>query len=266
MIFRTLIVDDEPPARRLIRKLLAGDTEIKIVGECADGKSAVREISRLKPDLVFLDVQMPGLSGFEVIEKLIHGQAPCIVFVTAYDQYALKAFEACALDYLLKPFEKERFYVCLKRAKLAIRKDNLSAMAEKLLSLAQEQIGGRNIVGANAGHERPYLAEIVLREGSRIKALKISNIIWFEAANQYVRAHTEHSSHLISKSLSALEGELDPELFFRIHRSAIVNIAFVGAIKSAPGGSFQVELSSGEAIDVSRRRRAALQRLLKRHS
>lgn len=264
MIIRTLIVDDEPPARRLIRRLLAGDSEIEIVGDCADGKSAVRDITRLDPALVFLDVQMPGLSGFDVIEKLKPSNMPCIVFITAYDQYALQAFEAHALDYLLKPFEKERFYKCLKRAKLAIRKDRLSAMTEKLISLVNEQSGAGNM--KTAGRLRSYLTEIVVREGSRIKSLKVTNIVRFEAANQYVRVHSENSSHLISKTLSALESELDPELFFRLHRSAIVNIAFVSGIKSVPGGPFQVELSCGDTITVSRRRRDELQRLLKRHN
>lgn len=264
MIIRTLIVDDEPPARRLIRRLLACDCEIEIVGDCADGKSAVRDITRLDPALVFLDVQMPGLSGFDVIDNLTRSRLPCIVFVTAHDQYALKAFEAHALDYLLKPFEKERFYECLERAKLAIRKDNLAAMTEKLISLVNEQSGAGNMT--SVGHGRSYLTEIVVREGSRIKSLKVCNMVRFEAANQYVRASSEHASHLICKTLSALESELDPEMFFRIHRSVIVNIAFVSGIKYAPGGLFQVELSCGNTIDVSRRRRDELQRLLKRHS
>ncbi len=266
MIIRTLIVDDEPPARRLLRKLLAGDTEVEIVGDCADGDCAVRDITRLNPDLVFLDVQMPGLSGFDVIDKLNRAKMPCVVFVTAYDQYALKAFEAHALDYLLKPFEKERFYECLKRAKLAIRKDNLSAMTEKLLNLTKEQGRAGDEALTISGRGERCLTEIVIREGARVKALIVSSIVRFEAANQYVRAHCEDKSHLISKSLSAIESELDPERFFRIHRSAIVNIAFVRGITSVPGGLFQVELSDGQTINVSRRRRDELNRLLKRHT
>ncbi|MFQ5607584.1 MAG: LytR/AlgR family response regulator transcription factor [Candidatus Zixiibacteriota bacterium] len=259
MRIRALIIDDEPPARRLIRMLLSDDPEVEIIGECPDGNSALSAINEFAPDLVFLDIQMPGLSGFDVIERLDQSRMPCVIFVTAYDVYALRAFEVRALDYLLKPFEKERFDECVERAKQLIRQDNLCALTEKLLSLARGHGRDSETVAAEAP------VEFLVRDGARRLSLSDSEVVWFEAANQYTRAHTVESTHLLSESLSSLESKLNPVRFLRIHRSTIVQVRFVSEVRAVAGGAHMVELSTGASLPVGRRRKGALQGLL-RHS
>lgn len=254
-----LIVDDEPPARRLLRNLLADHSEFDVIGDCDGGAAAVASITEQRPQVVFLDVQMPEVDGFAVLEALDPAELPYIVFVTAFDQYAVKAFEAHALDYLLKPFTKERFAECLAHVRETLERDQLAVQQAKALSLAQSHAEET----AAADSAEP-LTELVIREGQRVTMVKAADVLWFGAANQYVDAHTAVRTYVLSESLNGLQAKLDPEQFFRIHRSAIVNVAAIKEIRAAEHGAFTVALNSGERLTLSRRRRDLLLELLRR--
>jgi two-component system LytT family response regulator len=228
---RTLIVDDEPLARTNLRVLLRADPEIEIVGECGSGVAAVDDIRRLAPDLLFLDVQMPGCDGFEVLESLGADAPPAIVFVTAYDRYALKAFEVSALDYLLKPFDDVRFHRTLARAREQVRRNQNSARK---------------------------IDRIVVRSAGRVNFLRVSEIDWIEAADYYACLHVAGKSHLLRRKMADLERDLDPACFCRIHRSAIVNRDRVRELKLNAAGEYDVVLHDGTRLRVSRRYRDQL--------
>jgi two-component system LytT family response regulator len=229
---RTLIVDDEPLARSNLAVLLGRDPEIEIVGQCSSGIEALTEIRGKKPDLLFLDVQMPEYDGFDVLEMLGGNPPPAIVFVTAYDQYALRAFEAGALDYLLKPFDNARFTVALRRAKDRIMQGK--ALPGKADRLTVKSAGG-------------------------ISFLKISEIDWIEAADYYACLHVGPRSHLLRRSMAELEQQLDEAVFCRIHRSTIVNLDQIQALKLNEHGEYEVVLESGTRLRLSRRYRKQLQ-------
>lgn len=232
---RTLIVDDEPLARSNLAVLLRADPEIGVVGECGSGEQALGEIRVANPDLLFLDVQMPECDGFDVLELLGRNLPPAIVFVTAYDQYALRAFEAGALDYLLKPFDNARFELALSRAKQRIR----------------------------LGRDRaPKLERVVIKNAGQISFVKISEIDWIEAADYYACLHVGSRSHLLRRSLSDLEEDLDPNVFCRVHRSSIVNLERVRGLKLTPDGEYEVLLDTGTSVRLSRRYRKQLQERL----
>jgi two-component system LytT family response regulator len=255
-----LIVDDEAPARRLLRRLMQTDTDLTIVGECADGKDAVRAILELKPDLVFLDIQMPGMDGFDVLAALGKSQLPAIIFVTAFDRFAVKAFEAHALDYLLKPFTQIRFYDALKRAKeLTVQpKARYRQHLRTLLRDWQHQPPADQSQSAKSDH----VHRILVKSGNDIIKLKLDDILWFESADHFVVAHAKSARHLLSESLSSLEESLPPTDFVRIHRGAIVNRTHVARVMAGRFGSSSVILSSGAKLRVSRSRRTALKDLL----
>lgn len=263
----TIIVDDEPLARQLVESLLSKDTGFRVVARCANGEEALESIRRLRPRLMFLDIQMPGFSGFDLLEKLQPQLIPYIIFITAYDQYALRAFEIHALDYLLKPFEKDRFYQSLARAKEVIYGKTLANLTEKMLQLARFH---SDTLPANLGtespSETPFLKELVIREGGRLLAIKSSDIIWLEAANQYARIHTLNNSHLLSRSLDTLQKQLDNECFFRIHRSAVVNVHFIKEVRTAKNATCDIILTTGKQLKLSRSRKHILPELLKRCS
>ena len=229
---RTLIVDDEPLARSNISTLLRHDPEIEIVGECGSGADALEKIRSARPDLVFLDVQMPECDGFDVLELLGSDLAPAIVFVTAYDQYALRAFEAGALDYLLKPFDNARFERALDRAKQRLR--HARDLPRKPDRLAIKSVG-------------------------QVEFVKISDIDWIEAADYYACLHTGPRTHLLRRSMSELEQELDPVVFSRIHRSTIVNLDRVRGLKLGEDGEYEVLLENGARLRLSQRYRKQLQ-------
>jgi len=232
---RTLIVDDEPLARSNLAVLLRADPEIGVVGECGSGEEALGEIRVANPDLLFLDVQMPECDGFDVLELLGRNLPLAIVFVTAYDQYALRAFEAGALDYLLKPFDNARFELALSRAKHRIR----------------------------LGRDRaPKLERVVIKNAGQISFVKISEIDWIEAADYYACLHVGARSHLLRRSLSDLEEDLDPNAFCRVHRSSIVNLERVRGLKLTPDGEYEVLLDTGTSVRLSRRYRKQLQERL----
>jgi two-component system, LytTR family, response regulator len=236
MKIRTLIVDDEPLARSNIRVLLRLDPEIEIVGECGSGADALAEIRSETPDLVFLDVQMPECDGFDVLERLGAQLPPAIVFVTAHDQYALRAFEAGALDYLLKPFDNGRFERALIRAKQRV------------------------LTGKELPHDQERL---VIKSVGQISFVKISEIDWIEAADYYACLHVGARTHLLRRSISELEQELNPAMFCRIHRSTIVNLNRVRSLEVSAAGEYEVVLDNGSSLRLSRRYRKRLHSCLK---
>lgn len=247
MKIRTLIVDDEPLGRERVRTLLARDEEIEVVGESGDGKKAITAIERLKPDLVFLDVQMPEVDGFGVLEAISGEQVPAIVFVTAFDKYAVQAFEVHALDYLLKSFDPERFEATLKRAKEAIRRSREGALNDRLAGLIED---------LEAKKERP--TRLVIRAAGRITFLRVDEIDWIEAADNYVRVHVGKEAHLVRETLQALEKRLDQGKFLRIHRSHVVNLERIRELRPVFHGDYLVRLTDGTELTLSRNYREKL--------
>ncbi len=229
---RVIIVDDEPLARSNLSVLLRGDHEIDVVRECGSGMDALAEIRTHKPELVFLDVQMPECDGFDVLELLGSDLPPAVVFVTAYDQYALRAFEAGALDYLLKPFDNARFDRALARAKQRV---------------AQGRESGK----------RPE--RLAIKSAGQVSFVKVSDIDWIEAADYYSCLHVGSRSHLLRRSMAELEADLDSKVFCRIHRSTIVNLTRVRGLKLAENGEYEVLLNDGTGLRLSRRYRKDLQ-------
>ena len=249
---RTLIVDDEPLARVILREMLARDSEVEIVGECVNGHEAVEAIQTSAPDLIFLDVQMPEVGGFEVLEALkTVGTMPHIIFVTAYDQYAVRAFEVHALDYLLKPFDRERFETSWQRAKAQILRERNGQMNERILSLLEELKAESN-----------YLERLVIKSGGRIFFLETDEIDWIEAEGNYVSVHTGKKSHLIRETISNLESKLDPKKFLRIHRSSIINLNRIQELQSWFHGEYHILLQDGTQLTLSRNYRERLQEAL----
>jgi two-component system, LytTR family, response regulator len=231
-MIRTLIVDDEPMARASIVTLLGRDPEIAIAGECASGTEAIEAIRNIRPALLFLDVQMPGCDGFEVLERLGADAPKAVVFVTAYDRYALKAFEVEALDYLLKPFDDARFFRVLARAKGFVSQ------------------------GASGP---PGMDRLMVKSGGRVIFLRAAEIDWIEAADYYACLHVGGRTHLLRRSMSDLERDMNQQMFCRIHRSAIVNIARVRELLLDANGEYEVVLESGAALRMSRTYREQLQ-------
>ena len=250
---RTLIVDDEPLARERLRTLLEAEADIDVVGECRDGNEALEAIRSHTPDLVFLDVQIPEKNGFEVLEAIGPEHAPAIVFVTAYDQYALQAFEVHAVDYLLKPFDEDRFAKALERARLAVKRETGGDVSQKLLSLLQD-------LKAPAGH----LERLVVKSAGRLFFLRTEEIDWIESAGNYVCLHVGGESHLLRETMNGLESRLDPGRFVRIHRTAIVNIDEIKELQPLFHGEYQVVLRDGTQLTLSRGYRDRLQEVIGR--
>jgi two-component system LytT family response regulator len=250
---RVLVVDDEPLARSGMITLLGRDTEVSVVGEASDGAEAVQAIARLTPDLVLLDVQMPEADGFEVIRAVGPDKMPAVVFVTAYDQFALKAFEVNAIDYLLKPFDDERFGAAMERAKRALRQEkvDLDDLSRRLAGLLEAATGpGR------------FLTRLIVKDAGRAIFLTVDELDWIEAADYCVKLHIRGKSYLVRQSLQSLETRLDPERFFRIHRSALVNLDRVKEIQALFRGEHAVILQDGAKLKLSRNRREVLEQLL----
>jgi len=243
---RTIIVDDEELARERLRSLLAREKEIEIVGEAGDGQSAVELIDQEKPDLVFLDVQMPELTGFEVLENLEH--RPNVVFVTAHDKFALKAFDVHAVDYLLKPFDKERFQTALKRALEKVR--SKSSDADKVSAVLTE-----------LKPAKPVERLMVKTEG-RVLLIKTEDLDWVEAADNYVNLHVGAEAHLMRETMNSLEGKLPPEKFMRISRSTIVNLERIKELQPMFHGEYVVILKNGTKLTLSRSYRDKLDKLM----
>ena len=266
MRLRTAIVDDEPLARQLIRELLDADSDVEIVAECGDGREAIHALKRHEVDLLFLDVQMPGLSGFDVLTGMKGERLPYVIFVTAHDRYALRAFEVQAVDYLLKPFAKRRFYESVERAKRTIRTRGLADLASQVSSLADSYADLQASLEDLTEDPSPYGTEFVVRRGRTLQAIRATDIHWIEAANQYVKLHTAGGDYLLSSSMTALMKQLDPRRFCRIHRSTIVNTTVVREVRTEKNGTCSVVLSSGRQLRLSRGRRGLLSGLLSRRS
>jgi two-component system LytT family response regulator len=255
---KALIVDDEPLARRNIRLLLRDDAEIELLGECGSGAEAVSAINRQPPDLLFLDIQMPGLNGFDVLAQIDAAQVPAIIFVTAYDQYAIKAFEVHALDYLLKPFDDARFEKALRQAKSQIEQREINQLSKRLVALLEDREEQPTTRARTTG----YLSRLMVKSASRVFFLKADEIDWIEAADYYVKLHVGRKSHLLRETMSELEAKLDPEKFLRIHRSSIVNLDRVKEMHLHFNGEYLVILHDGTELKLSRSRREQLQQLL----
>jgi two-component system LytT family response regulator len=249
---RVLIVDDEPLARLRIRNLLKADPRIEIAGEAGNGPDAAEAIRRDSPDLVFLDVQMPAMDGFETLRTLGPGRTPHIVFVTAYDQYALKAFECHALDYLLKPFLRSRFRQALDRAVEIIRAGRIDqALDERLAALLREP------------REKGGFGDLLaVKTGDRTRLVKVEEIDWIEAAEKYVVLHCGAEKHMIRRGIAEMERRLDPRRFLRVHRSSLVRIDAIREIQPWFHGQSILLLKSGETIAVGRAYRSKLETIL----
>ena len=244
---RALIVDDEPFARAGVRLQLKRAPDVEVVGECANGLEAVEAIERLAPDLVFLDVQMPELDGFGVVAAVGAERMPAVVFVTAFDEHALRAFEVHALDYLLKPIDDERFARALERARERLRDGGVRELREALAGLA----------------ERPEpLERVAVKARGRVYFVEVADVDWIEAADNYVSLHVGRDTHLVQGTLSALERRLDPKRFLRVHRSAIVNLARVRELRPLFHGEYRIALADGTELTSGRSYRDALRRVV----
>ena len=247
---RVLLVDDEPLAREMLREMLQSDPQAEIVGESVNGLEALEAIRAQTPDVIFLDVQMPELGGFEMLESL-GKDIPHVIFVTAYDQYAVRAFEVNAVDYLLKPFDQERFDLSWQRARAQIKRDRSGGTDQRILALLEEMKAGNK-----------YLERLVIKSGGRIYFLETSEISWIEAEGNYVSVHSGKKSHLLRETISSLELQLDPKKFVRIHRSSIVSLAHVQELQPWFHGEYRIILNDSTQLTLSRNYRDKLQEAL----
>ena len=251
---RALIVDDEPLAREGIHLLLAEDEDITVVAECANGEEAVEAIEMHRPDLVFLDVQMPGLDGFEVLRRIRSERMPLVVFVTAFDKFAIPAFEAHALDYVLKPVVRRRFKETLRFVKKRHKEKTASELTHRILSMLADK--DPQLLASSV--TRKYPDRIPIRQGDRIQFVTVSEIDWIEAAENYVNLHAGRATHLMRGSLTALEKKLDPKQFTRIHRSTIVNVGRIKELQQHFQGEYFVILHDKTRLKLSRTYRESL--------
>ncbi len=266
---RVLIVDDEPLARAGLRKLCERDPDMEVVGECADGRAAVAAVEQIEPDLLLLDIQMPSLDGFEVLSAIGPERMPHVIFVTAYDQFALRAFEVHALDYLLKPFSDKRFFEAVGRAKRAIHEAERTDLGARLLSLLKavglEEPSAAEPIHASVDAStatRSFVSRIAVKQEGRVVLVRADEIDWIEAADYCAKLHVRERVYVIRESLKSLAARLDPAHFFAVSRSAIVNLDRVREIQSFARGSQIVILNDGTRVTLSRARREALACLL----
>ncbi len=246
-----LIVDDEPLARHGLREILSQEKDLSIIDEAEDGDEAVEKILRHRPDAVFLDIQMPEQNGFEVLAQLSPEQFPLIVFVTAFDEFAIKAFAANALDYLMKPADDDRVRLSVSKIREMIRLKQGAVQAGKISSLL-----------SSMGQDPPHISRIPVKSGNKITFVRTDEIYWLEAAADYVHLHTHGTKHTIRESITVLEKQLDPRLFVRIHRSTIVNLRQIRELRPLHHGEYEVLLTDGTTLTVSRTYRHKLDSLL----
>jgi two-component system LytT family response regulator len=240
-MIRVVVVEDEPIARAGVIRLLAEDGEFEVVGEAATGSEALRVIEDEDPDLILLDVQIPELNGFEVLAQLDADQLPLVVFVTAYDEYALRAFDVSAIDYLLKPFDRERFHAALGRVKQQFRARDADELRQRVRELLDR-------MGTNAATDR-----MVIRDAGRVFFLSLAEIDWIEAAGNYVRVHAGKQAHLMRHTITGMLSKLPSSEFLRVSRSSIVNLKRVREVQSLFNGCFVFMLQSGARVESSRR-------------
>ncbi len=257
---RALIVDDEPLARERLHELLDEAPRLTVVGNAEDGPAAVDAIRQQAPDLVFLDVQMPGMSGIDVIEEIGRDAMPTTVFVTAYDQYAIKAFDLAAVDYLLKPFDDERFEEALRRAREQIANQEDEAISERLLHLLQER--DPSLLDEAEAREEPYLERIAVQGRGKARIVPVENISHITADGSYAELHVGDDTYVIRERMKTLAARLDPDEFVRVHRSAIVRLDEIELILRGGGGDYAVRLRDDIRVSVSRSRIDELQNRL----
>jgi len=253
---RVLLVDDEALARQRLEDLLRHQENVEIVGTADNGEAAVNAIRTLNPDLVFLDVQMPGKTGLDVIRAIGVENMPATVFVTAYDQYALKAFEMAAIDYLVKPFDDERFEQAFARARRLIELEEVDRLSEQLRAVLQ----GGGAAAAPAARKAEYLERIAVETRGQVRVVPVEDIEYITASGPYAELHASGRAHVIRERMQTLEERLDPSKFFRIHRSAIVRLDQIETLLRDPGGDYGVRLRSGVQLSVSRNRVEQLER------
>lgn len=262
---RTIIVDDEFEAREGLKTLLVNDTEIDLLGLCKNGIEAIDMINGYKVDLMFLDIQMPLINGFEVVNSISKERLPHIIFVTAYDQYALKAFEVHAIDYILKPFTSRRFQEGLMRAKQLIRQQQVQSEKDKLKRLSesfmqQDTSSDQNLIQENNLAEQ----RLIVKEKGKVHFVGLHDIIWLQAYDYYVKIHVKKRYYLIRESLKKLEENLPSNLFIRVHKSSIINQQFVEQIKLVGSGEYMINLKNGAEVKSSRTYKDTIKDLLNR--
>ncbi len=260
-MIKTIVVDDEPLARRRILRLLKAEPDVEIVAECSDGREAIDAIKQHHPDLVFLYVQMPELDGLGVLQAFEAEQLPLVIFTTAYDQYAVRAFEVHAVDYLVKPFDPERFRSAFQRAREQLDRAQASDQNQRLIALLEQLAAQARSGESGTGGDR-YLDRLMIRSGGKIFFVKTAEIDWVEAAANYVRLHVGRESHVIRETISNLAERLDPSHFARIHRSTIVNLDRVKEMQPWFSGEYIVILRDGTRLKLSRGYRERLEEQL----
>jgi two-component system LytT family response regulator len=263
---RVLIVDDEPHAREGIRIRLKDTPEIQIVGECSSGLDALESIHAVRPDLVFLDIQMPEMNGFEILQRITVTPTPFIIFVTAYDKYAIQAFECHALDYLLKPINENRFKDALHIALSELNHRNLERYTSKLKMAVSDYLSfvGKDSEGSLVDVTKNvtnYLQRLMIKSKDQISMISVDEIDWIESAGDYVYVHSKSQKHIIRETLTSLEQRLNPQKFVRIHRSNIVNVEQIKSLRPNEHGDFDVLLHNGVKLKLSRTHRAHFERV-----
>ena len=267
---RVLIVDDEPLARQRVEDLLHAEDDVEIVASVDNGAAAIDAVRSLHPDLVFLDVQMPGKTGLDVVREIGPDEMPPTIFVTAYDRYALQAFDLAAVDYLVKPFDDERFEQAFRRARRHVELEEMGELRERLLAVLDSgpRSSGGTSDGPNATAPAParagsaYLERIAVEMRGKVRVVPVSQIEYITASGPYVELHTSERAYLIREAIHTLEEKLDPEHFLRIHRSIIVRVDLIDTFHRGAGGDYDVQLKSGARLRVSRSRREELERRL----
>ncbi len=253
---KAIVVDDEQIARDGVALLLDRDPEIELVARCPNGVEAVEKIRELEPDLLFLDIQMPGMNGFEVLHALEQEKLPVTIFITAYEQYAIKAFEVNAIDYLLKPFDDDRFYQALEKAKENVRKNKNYEISSKMNDLLTYLEKGQKT--SAEGKEEAYLTRLFVKNAGQISFIKVMDIDWIESDDYYVNIHVSGKSHLLRETMNNLEKRLDPAQFIRIHRGTIINIDRIKSIEPYHKNEYIVVTHSGQTFNLSRSRKELL--------
>jgi two-component system LytT family response regulator len=259
---RVLVVDDELLARQRLEDLLDQESGVSVVGTATNGVEAVEAIRSLAPDLVFLDVQMPGMTGFDVVAEVGPGKMPATVFVTAYDQYALRAFDVAALDYLVKPFDDDRFEIAFQRARRLVELEEVGRMTRRLVSMLHEEPRPSPAAGPAGSPSAGYLERIAVEMRGQVRVLPVTRIDYITASGPYAELHVGDKTYIIRERMQTLEERLDPSHFFRIHRSAIVRLELIETLLRSSGGDYAVRLRGGTELSVSRSRREELEERL----
>jgi two-component system LytT family response regulator len=248
---KALIIDDEPPARSVIRRMLAEDSGIEIVGECSNGIEATKSIGEHNPDLLFLDIQMPEMNGFELIQSFDERNFPAVIFITAYDQYAVRAFEVSAVDYLLKPFDHERLETAVAKARQNLEERGFNERNEQVVKLLKK-----------LNTENEFLKRFIIKDNGRVIFVPATDVDWIKSDGNYLLIHTAHKKHIIRDTMKNIETRLDPNKFFRIHRSTIVNIDRIKELQVHFNEKHLVILQNGKELILSRRYRDKLSKKL----